>query len=491
MRRSIGWKVGLTVAAIHILYTGSYLGDPMATSILDLTVSLVDRGRLDIDRYAGNSLDVARRGDHYYSGMAPGVSIAAVPFYLAAKPALALVVTDERERRVDELFLKAKTSWHRSEKRLTILLLNAFTCALGSSALAGAMAALFHLALGLIHPGLDDRRRLVTTWLFSFGTLFFCYAATLEHRVLSTTLCFAAFVGLIAPEGPSPRRRALLCGLALGFAVATTYEVALVAAAVALFGLSRKGRRWPWAWLLLGGAAVALPLAAYHSACFGAPWKTPYGARAFPLSAPPAFLHQPGPALGRAADLLIGRRYGFFFYSPPLLLALPALARLRRGDPHRGVVALAFGNLAGLLAFHYLTGYDGVPGEFGFRFMLPAIPFLMLLVPLSYRWSYRVAVPALALSSLAIVGKGVMFGPARDRSFWGNYPELLARYGLSNYTLANLKDHALTGLQPLAVTAIHLAALGAILVGLRLLVWRHAEDSPQGTRGDTEEYTMN
>ena len=123
MRLSLEWKIGLTVAAVNVLYAHSYIGNPMSASMLDLTVSLVDRGRLDIDPYAGNSLDVARRGEHYYSGLAPGVSVAAVPLYVAAKGWLPLVVPPGREQAVDARFVAAGTSWRPSEKRLTILLL--------------------------------------------------------------------------------------------------------------------------------------------------------------------------------------------------------------------------------------------------------------------------------------------------------------------------------------------------------------------------------
>lgn len=476
MRLTIGWRIFLTVAAVNALYIHSFIGNPMSASMLDLTVSLVDRGRLDIDPYAGNSLDVARRGEHYFSGLAPGVSIAAVPSYLAAKAWLPWVATPERERAVDAKFLAVGTSWRPSEKRLTILLLDAWTCAIGSSALAGMMAVLFHRALVLIHPDLDRRRRLLTTWLFAFGTLWFYYSPTLEHRTLSTFFCFVAFLGLLrlGQDASIARRNAAIVGLALGSAVATTYEVALVGALILAFGLARWGRDWPWGWTMLGGLAIVIPLGVYHTICFGAPLVTPYSVRAFPLSGPTALRPgwRRGGGLTRALDLLFGNRYGVFFYSPILLLALFGLKRLRRGDPLAGVTALAWGTLAVLLAFHYATGYDGTPGEFGSRFLLPSVPFLMLLVPLSFRRCERVVVPALSAATLVIVGKGLMFGAARSRLFWGDYPELLGRYGLANYTLSNLKDHVWPALSPWAITAIHAAALATVLALVRGVLWR-------------------
>jgi hypothetical protein len=512
--RSLSWRIAITVFAFNALYATTYLGNPMSKSMLDLTVSLVDRRALDIDPYAGNSTDIARRDDHFYSGMPPGVSLVCVPYYLAAKTWLWLVVTPERERAMDERFLKAKgAAWQPSEKHLTIVLLNLFICVFGCSTLAGAMAVLFHRALTVLYPDLEERRRLVTTWLFSFGTLWFIYSPGIYHRILSTFLCFGAFV-LALPRstarcecsgfsGESSERaqgaklqetkwHGFLFGSALGLAIAGSYEMIVVAAILVIYAFTQWGRRWPWGWTVAGAALFLGLLAAYHTACFGAPWTTPYEARIQGSVVPPVLRgDRSGSVLApeRTVAFLVGSRYGIFFYSPLLLLALPALAhlwqrpatrlRLSRLNTHnstlttqRGPIAVAFSIFLSLLVFHYATGYDGLPGEFGFRMMKPAIPFLMLLAPLSYGWSYRHVVPALTALSAVILGKGVMFGIHAGRPFWGDYLDYIVRYGFSNYTLANLKDNLWPGLSPWTISAIHLAALGLIGFLLWRFVWR-------------------
>jgi len=494
--RSLSWRIALTVFAMNVLYVNSYLGNPMSKSMLDLTVSLVDRGKLNIDPYGYNSTDISKHNGHLYSGMPPGVSLVCVPYYLLAKTWLWLVATRELDRVIDNRYFGGPTSVAYQGKHSTIILLNLFICVFGCSVMAGAMAVLFHHALTILYPGLEERRRLVTTWLFSFGTVWFIYSPAIYHRVFSTFLCFGAFLLVLLPEQrrPALRWRGLLFGLGLGLAIASTYESAIVAAVLVVYALARRGRRWSWGWTTVGVAFFLVMLAAYHTACFGSPWTTPYEMRIEGSVVPPLLREgtsprTPGPwwignlllgarygvilyPLQRLFDFLLGSRYGVFFYSPLLLLGLPALARLRRGNCYDGPAAVAFGILASLFIFHYVTGYDGLPGEFGFRMMLPAIPFLMLLVPLTYGWSYRYVVPVLAGLSAVIVGKGVLFGIHAGRPFWSNYLDLIAAYGFSNYTLANLKDHVWPDFPAWAISAIHLAALAVIALFLWRFVWR-------------------
>jgi len=478
-RLSLAWRIALTVWMINALYATTYLGNPMSKSILALTVSLVDRGALNIDPYAGISTDISWRRGHYYSGLAPGTSIAAIPYYLALKPVLWFVATPERERAADEMFLRARVGWKPSPRRLTLVALDLFVCVFGFAALAGAMAAMFHAALARLYPECTERQRLATVWLFAFGTLWFVYSPGVYHRVLSTTLCFGAFLlALVEEERESPRReRVVVAGLALGFAIATTYEAALVAAVLYGWILARWRRRWPWGWMVAGTAMCVALLAIYHTICFGAPWRTPYSFRIAGSVAPPLFQEGGevgGDALGRVYAFLFGTRFGFFFYSPVLILAVAALWHAKQRQ-HRvtAYATAAFGMFMVLFLFHFVSGYRGLPGEFGFRLMLPVIPFLMLMAPLSYRWAWPWAAAALAGVSAMILGKGVMYGMHAGRpAFWGDYLDYAARFGFANYTLANLKDNVWPGLSPWMISAIHVAALGVIVIILWRLIWR-------------------
>lgn len=472
----LAWRIAITVFLINALYVTTWIGNPMSKSILDLTVSLVDRGSLDIKPYAGNSTDTSVRNGHYYSGMPPGLSFVCVPWYLAAKTWLWKVATPKRELDVDKKFFLAKASWKPSQKHLTIVLLNLFICVFGCSVMAGVMAVWFHAALGLLYPTLAARRRLVTTWLFSFATLWFIYSPGIYHRTFSTFLCFGAFLLLLRPSDRRPRGalRGLLFGGALGLAVTCSYEMIIVVIILLAYAALTQGRIWPWAWTIGGGAVFAVLLAAYHTVCFGAPWATPYGFRLPDSVVPPMFQTEKGNLMTpvrRLGEALVGTRYGIFFYSPLLLLALPGLREIRRNSSIRKPVILAFTITLSLILFHIFTGYNGLPGEYGFRMMVPAIPFLMLLVPLTYEWTWRRIVPLLTTLSAIVLSKGVMYGVHAGRPFFGDWAEYFGNYGFSNYTLANLKDHVMPDLAPWQISFVHITAVALLALFILSFIW--------------------
>jgi hypothetical protein len=157
IRESLSWRIAITAFAINVVYVNSYLGNPMSKSILDLTVSLVDRGKLNIDPYAYNSTDVSEYQRHSYSGMPPGMSFVCVPYYAIAKTWLWLVAAPARDRRIDNIYFGGPTSVWYNGKHSTVIFLNLFICVFGCSVLAGAMAALFYRALTVVHPDLAER----------------------------------------------------------------------------------------------------------------------------------------------------------------------------------------------------------------------------------------------------------------------------------------------------------------------------------------------
>src|SRR5246500_5932001 len=68
-------------------------------SRFDLLRAIVERHRLQIDAYHENTQDKAHFRGHYYSDKAPGLVFLAVPFALAARPALRMSGTDPESPR--------------------------------------------------------------------------------------------------------------------------------------------------------------------------------------------------------------------------------------------------------------------------------------------------------------------------------------------------------------------------------------------------------
>src|ERR1700751_4693414 len=68
-------------------------------SRFDLLRAIVERHTLQIDAYHENTQDKAHFRGHYYSDKAPGLVFLAVPFALAARPALRMLGVDPESPR--------------------------------------------------------------------------------------------------------------------------------------------------------------------------------------------------------------------------------------------------------------------------------------------------------------------------------------------------------------------------------------------------------
>ena len=82
--RKLPWAV---FALLLVTYAYFYqAGGWNENSHMDLVRAMVDQRTLAIDTYHQNTGDKAKVGGHYYSDKAPGLSVAAIPAYLLAKP---------------------------------------------------------------------------------------------------------------------------------------------------------------------------------------------------------------------------------------------------------------------------------------------------------------------------------------------------------------------------------------------------------------------
>jgi hypothetical protein len=388
-------------------------------SRFDLTRSIVERHSLNIDHYVDNTGDRARRGDHWYSDKAPLASLLAVPAYQAYHWL-------ERSRgRAPSYEVRAsapgeppqKLTVNRSFQRAL------YVCSLSTAALAGvglglALFELLRRRVSTVAALAGSAATVLATPLFPYATSFYGHilaAAFLSSAVvwLDSTRSTASASPSTAPEAPS-RGRALAAGACLAASVGCEYLSAVPAAvvlAVFLLGvvrrspaplpraLARCGSEWVVP-LALGALGPLLLLAAYHWACFGAPWRTGY-----------SFIVDPRFAAGHASGLLgirlptlsalwglsFGRLRGLFYVSPlALALAVGCCARARR-DP------TALAALCALLALLLVNGsyymwWGGAAAAP--RHLIPALGLLALGMP--WLWQHRWLRPLSLL--LALVG---------------------------------------------------------------------------------------
>lgn len=328
--------------------------------------SFVHEGTLSVDpalqRYGVRNIDAATLGGRSYMDKAPGLAFAAVPLYAL------LDVTG------------AAAALHWSTVWALLTLLTVTVPSLWATALlyrlVRDLSGRHGAALGLAAAWA------VATPALVYSTLFF------GHQ-LSAALLLAGFATLKpAEQSPVSPRRAAAAGLLLGWAVLTQYEVVVAAAGLAVFGLVRAGTLRRRLWLVAGGALPAALLLVYHTLAFGGPFAFPY---AYKAHAAFAEVHGQGlfgfglPSATAAYELSLGARRGLLYAAPFLALWPLGVVRLFDDAPAWrpagwAVLWVGVAHTLLVLGYGYWTGGDAV----GARFLVPALPFLVL--PLGALW---------------------------------------------------------------------------------------------------------
>src|SRR6058998_631855 len=95
------WKTACFLGAVSFL---SFIyfhegGGWNQNSRFDLLRAIVERHTLQIDVYQENTQDKAHFRGHYYSDKAPGLVFLAVPFAIAARPAMRMAGVDPESAR--------------------------------------------------------------------------------------------------------------------------------------------------------------------------------------------------------------------------------------------------------------------------------------------------------------------------------------------------------------------------------------------------------
>jgi hypothetical protein len=364
-------------AALFVLMLGTYsyfyqAGGWNQNSRFDLTRAIVEQRTSILDSYAYNTGDLSCRGpldrcvqaqgesgEHYYCDKAPGASWVAIPAYAIV---YAMFGTDRPSQR----YLAMSAWW------VTIIAVGV------PSAIAVVMLYLMLEAFTGSEPV-----RMTLALAYGLATLAFPYSTLLYGHQLTAALLVIGFTLLVRAKrlsASSPRTSLLVTvGLVLGYAVVVEYPSAI--ALIPLIGYAATFVR-PWrrlGWLVAGGIVIAIPLVVYHWLVFGGPFALPY---MYSTQLP---RHIGFMGLGRLSpdvlqEILVSEYRGLWYSAPWLLLAIPgAIALLgRRGRRTEALVCVVISTL-----FVWLNSslFDWQGGwAMGPRYLIPAIPFLAVLV---------------------------------------------------------------------------------------------------------------
>ena len=383
-----------------------------ADTHLFLTVSIVDRGTVNIDPFAAGTGDVAYANGHYYADKAPGLSLLAVPGYallkytlLGGKPYSSLLAAPANSR-IDFLV-----------RYLLALLYAALP--------TGILAALLFSFLGRM--GVATPWRDLVALTYGLGTIARPFAGQFFSHQLAALLVFGAFVLLYrVGRGELRERFYALAGLLLGYAIITEYPTALLAGVLGTYALARATARPRAAAQLVAGAIPPLLVgAAYNTLAFGGPLSQGYaylaGPKQFRVGQAQGLMGITFPHLDALWQTSFGGYRGLFVLSPVLLLAVPGFLALWRRAEWRAEARLwlALVLLYELFSISYFEWDGGF--SMGPRQLLPVLPFLMLpigelLRPADSRLWRRLAI-TLAAYSVVIVGLATATSPLVDPAY--------------------------------------------------------------------------
>lgn len=447
----------LLVLLVYTIPLGNlpYFWNPNEMSRLMLTVSLVERNTVQLDRalsdYGSAPQDMAIRDGHAYSDKAPGLSLA------AALPATFL---DAALPRYDD---SSAPDYWPLRHGLTWLLI----------CLPAALLPFLAVTERYVESATNASPVHAYAALFALTTPILTYASLFFSHVLAGFLVGAAYLLVRLPRAESRSRawiRAFAAGLLAAFAVVTEYPTIILAALV-LATLVVVGRRDSSTVVafVVGGMVGGLPLLVYNEFAWGAMFTTGY---AFKASAEQAAIHGQGffgvrlPTWDGLWGVLFSARRGLLFYCP-LLLCLPlgwaSMWRVNRVD-----AALS---MAGVILYvMFAAGFVDWEGGWSAadRHLVPILP--MLFVPLvagiqtllERTWSSAI-LAILAGCSLCAAILSVAVTPYFPELFKNPLADVAVRSLLDGAAMRNIiSDH--TSVAPLTVFIAY-AALVTLAVG--------------------------
>jgi hypothetical protein len=319
--------------------------------------SMVDHGRASIERsrFRG-TVDQVRVGGREYSNKPPLLGLAGAALYAP---------------------LRALTGWRLADPATGGRVIWVLTLLL-----VGVPAAATVTLVDAAHErgGVGRATRALLALALGAGTLLFSFAGTFNNHVPAALLLLVA---TLAALGGRAGASGLACGLAGALDLLPGFGFAPFLAGVLAGPRAGRGRRLS-VFAAGVGAGVAL-LAAANLATTGSPLPIKMLPGAVDLAA------QAGPSLWGVVlpqsplyplDLLFGT-HGLFLVSPVLLLGAWGLARARRRPPlgdGRAWGWIAAGILAQFAGHALVAGsYGG--WSFGYRYLIPIQPLLLLAAP--------------------------------------------------------------------------------------------------------------
>ena len=406
----------LAFAAFAWLAPQAPVDNMQVVTRLGLTLSIVESGRLDIDRFADDTIDKALVKGHYYADKVPGLSFLAIPMVAGTTLVInAMGGTVDSEEPAD---------FARFAKVATIAVNGLI------SALATAVLFLTAIRLGATRTG-----ALFAAGALAFATPFFGWStAFLAHSVSGSLLMFVAAAIAFAFAGDragQSRPPSMLFGLGLGMLLGYTLVVDLTAAPACLLGglltLALAARQGAAALfrmasgLVLGGVLGLLPLLVYNQLAFGSPFTLGYSAVVGFEGMQQGFFGITWPNPGVLVELLFGLYRGLLPLSPVLVLVPVGLYVMWREPSTRLAAGAILFVLCSFLWINASYYYWHGGWSTGPRLLVPMLPLCCLALAFAWPrafWARTITLVLLAASLILslICAVAGMFAPDHMRN---------------------------------------------------------------------------
>jgi len=342
MSKKLGISVYLFFLMVCLVITGGRIASSDGLTMFYVTQSLVENG--DIAVPDGNT--VVGTDGRRYSRYGVGMSIAAIPFYLAGK--LAAAVAPEK---VESLVQRGAVS-----------VTNAFV-------VAGVCLLFFAFCLRLRFP---RRFSFLLTVGLGVGSVLLPYSKSFLSEPMQALCLLGAAYGLFVFRSSGSYRWLTAAGVFAGFGLLVKVTFALNIVFLGLYLLdafSFRLNRHAWrasACFVIPIVVFGLFVLAYNAARFGNPLLSGYGDEVTFST----------PLLVGLFGLLLSSGKGFFWFTPLAIMGVFAFREFfRRNRKEALLIAALF--VANLILYAKFVSWAG-EGSWGPRYLVPLTPFVLL-----------------------------------------------------------------------------------------------------------------